>query len=189
MDKTDTLLEIQTLGHFGIRMNGKPATVDWPDESFKLFFCSLLSPLDLYFTWDRICRSMWNVPVTRSSRNRLNEKVILPLGGFLLSEFGFNPIRTGPEGVRMNQEHIHVDAREFYITVLEGLRLSSLTDHYASLEKFNMANRLYTGSYLTGLHGKIIENARNDLEALYRTAVLDSRPHSRHPSAARGNGN
>lgn len=86
----------------------------------------------------------------------------------------------------MDQQHIYVDAREFYSTVLEGLRLSSLTDHSAALEKFNTANILYTGSYLPGIPGKIIDNARHDLDALYRTAVLDAFPFSRNPGGAQG---
>jgi hypothetical protein len=178
MDKPDTTLEIRTLGRFDIHVDGKPVATDWPDDMLKVFFCSLLSPLDLYFTWDRICRSMWNVPVTRTIRHRLDKMIIRPLGIFLFKELGFNPLHTGPEGVRIDQQRIHVDAREFYSTALEGLRLSSLADHAGSLEKFNQANGLYTGCYLPGIQGKIIENARHDLEALYRTAVMHAIPHS-----------
>jgi DNA-binding SARP family transcriptional activator len=179
MDTPGNMLEIRTLGRFGIYVDGKHVATDWPDETLKVFFCSLLSPLDLYFTWDRICRSMWDVPVTRSSRQRLDKMIIQPLGIFLFKEFGFNPLHTGPEGVRIDQQRIHVDAREFYSTALEGLRLASLADHAAALELFNQADALYTGSYLPGIPGKIIENARHDLEALYRTAVMDAIPHSR----------
>ena len=178
MDKPGTMLEIRTLGRFDIYVDGKPVAADWPDDTLKVFFCSLLSPLDLYFTWDRICRSMWDVPVTRSIRHRLDKMIIRPLGIFLINELGFNPLLAAPEGIRIDQQYIHVDAREFYSTALEGLRLSSLADHAAAREKFNQANALYTGSYLPGIPGKIIENARHDLEALYRTAVMDAIPHS-----------
>lgn len=178
MDTPGTTLEIRTLGRFGIYVDGKHVATDWPDDTLKVFFCSLLSPLDLYFTWDRVCRSMWDVPVTRLIRHRLDKMIIRPLGEFLINELGFNPLIEGPEGIRIDLLHIHVDAREFYSTVLEGLRLSSLADHAAALEKFNQADALYTGSYLPGVPGKIIENARHDLEALYRTAVMDSIPHS-----------
>jgi hypothetical protein len=174
MDKPDTMLEIQTLGRFSIYVDGKPVATDWPDNTLKVFFCSLLSPLDLYFTWDRICRSTWDMPVTRTSRRQLEEMMVRPLGIYLIKELGFNPLLVGPEDLRINPQRIHVDAREFYSTVLEGLRLSSLADHAAALEKFNRANALYTGSYLPGIPGKIIENTRNDLEVLYRTAVMDT---------------
>ncbi len=174
MDKPDTALKIRTLGHFSISINGKAVATDWPDETLKLFFCSLLSPLDLCFTWDRVCRSLWDVPVTRSSRHRLDEMIIRPLCRFLNKELGFNPLLTGPESIRIDQQRIHIDALEFYSTVLEGLRLSSLANHTAALEKINRADALYTGIYLPGMPGKIIENARHDLESLYRTAVIDS---------------
>jgi hypothetical protein len=186
MDKPDTPLEIQTLGRFSICKEGKPVAAAWPDETLKVFFCSLLSPLDLYFTWDRICRSMWDMPETRPSRHRLDEKVIRPLGMFLVKELGFNPLVAGPEGIRIDLKRIHVDAREFYSTVLEGLQLSSLADHSAALEKFTTANILYTGSYLPGMPGKIIENARHDLEAMYRTAVMEAMPQSHNSSRSKG---
>jgi len=172
-----TLLKILTLGRFSLNIDGKPVATDWPNESLKVFFCSLLSPLDLYFSWDRICRSFWDVPVSRSCKHRLDEKIIGPLGIFLTSELGFNPLREGDEGMRIDLQLIHVDAHEFYRTVLEGLRLSSFADNTAALERFNRANVLYTGSYLPGIQGKIIENARNGLEAMYRIAVIDSIAH------------
>lgn len=180
MDKSGTMLRIQTLGRFSISIDGKPAGTVWPDETLKVFFCSLLSPLDLYFTWDRICRSMWDVPATASSRHRLDEKIIRPLGNFLVDEWGFNPLLAGPDDIRIDHLRTHIDAQEFYNTVVEGLQLSSLIDHSAALEKFNRANTLYTGSYLPGMSGKIIENARHELEILYRTTVMDALPLSRN---------
>ncbi|MGK2906546.1 MAG: hypothetical protein ACSLFH_09410 [Desulfuromonadales bacterium] len=167
-----TMLEIQTLGRFSMSVAGKVVANDWPDEAVKLLFCSLLSPLDLSFTWDRICRSMWGEPVTPTNRQQLEEVLIQPLNKFLIMEFGFNPIIADTEGIRIDKHHIHVDAYEFYCTALEGLRLVFLDQHDAAMEKFNWAKLLYTGSYLPGMPGKIIENTRHDLE-LYRAAVVD----------------
>ncbi|MDD2735918.1 MAG: hypothetical protein PHF56_18445 [Desulfuromonadaceae bacterium] len=180
MDKPDITSRIQTLGRFSITIDGKPAATVWPDETLKLFFCSLLSPLDLYFTWDRICRSMWDAPLTPSIKRRLKEKILHPLGMFLSEELGCNPLIVGPESIRIDQQRVHIDAHEFYRTVLEGLQLSSLVDHSAAREKFNEANILYTGSYLPGIPGKITENARHDLETMYRTTVMDAMTLSRN---------
>ncbi len=173
MNTHETTLEIETLGRFGISIDGKPVATEWPYEPVKVLFCSLLSPLDLYFSWDRICRSMLGVPVTRSSKHQLEETVIRPLAGFLITEIGFNPLVTGPEGMRIDQQRIHVDATEFYSTVLEGLRQLSLSNRAAAYEKFTRANMLYAGSYLPGIPGKIIANTRIDLENLYQSAVMD----------------
>lgn len=173
MNKHESALEILTLGRFSVSFDGKPVATEWPNEAVKVFFCSLLSPLDLYFAWDRICRSMWGEPVTRNNRRRLDETIIRPLNSFLVKDLGFNPVITGVEGVRIDLEGIHLDAHEFYSTVIEGLRLSSLFNHAAALVKFSRANSLYAGSYLPGIPGKIIESTRNELEALYRTAVMD----------------
>lgn|ERR1039457_2214166 len=171
----DTTLEIQTLGRFSISVNGKPIAKNWPNETLKVFFCSLLSPLDLYFSWDRICRSMLGVPDTLTSRRRLEEISIRPLSSFLIKELGFNPIITGHEGIRIDQQRIHVDAFEFYSNALEGLRLLSLDNHIVALEKFSRATSLYVGSYLPGIPGKIIANTRKDLETLYISVVKQTR--------------
>jgi len=167
----DTTLEIQTLGRFKILADGKPVATDWPNEALKTCFCSLLSPMDISFTWDRICRSLLDVPVTRGNRRKLDEKIILPLNSFLLSELGFNPLINEKESIRINLQGIQIDAHEFYSSALEGMRLMSNSNDVAALNKFNRANSLYAGAFLLGMPGKIIENARHDLDMLYRAAV------------------
>lgn len=178
MDTPDTTLKILTLGRFSISLNGKSVATEWPDETIKIFFCSLLSPLDLYFTWDRICRSMWNVPVTQTGRHRLEEVIIRPLNSFLIKELGFNPLVAGQEGIRIDRRGIQIDAHGFHSAVVDGLGLLALGSHAAALDKLNRADSLYAGSYLPGMPGKIIESARRDLESMYRTAVLDGIWHS-----------
>jgi len=180
MNIPDSPLEIQTLGRFSILVNGKPAATDWPDETLKVLFCSLLSPLDLHVTWDRICRSMWGVPDSRASRRRLEEIFSRHLKSFLIRELGFNPLITGQDGIRIDQQRIHVDAYEFHSTAVEGLRLLSRDNRAAAYKQFSRANSLYGGIYLPGINGKIIASTRNDLESLYLTAILDAMPLSRN---------
>jgi hypothetical protein len=128
--------------------------------------------LDISFTWDRICRSMWDVPVTPTGRQQLEEDLILPLKTFLIKELGFNPLISGVEGLKINQQCIHVDAHDFYHSVLEGFRLLFRDEHSAALKELNRAKLLYTGTYLPGFPGKIIKNTRIDLE-IFRDAVED----------------
>lgn len=166
-------LGIQTLGQFSIAVDGRTVATDWPDETIKLFFCSLLSPLDLYFTWDRICRSTLGLPETRSSRRQLEKLFLRPLDHFLLKELGFNPLIATAEGIRIDPQGIYVDTFEFQRAVVEGINLMSLGNPGSAGEKFSRANLLYAGSYLPGMPGKIIENTRMELESLYRTVVKD----------------
>lgn len=173
MNMLDATLEIQTLGRFAVFVDGKPVAAGWPDETLKNLFCSLLSPLDLYFAWDRICRSMPGVPMTKAGRRQLEEVFIRPLNNFLIKELGFTPLITGPDGIQIDQHNLYVDAVEFYNTVLEGFQLFSVASYPESIEKFKRASELYTGTYLPGMSGKIITNTRNELEGLYRTAVMD----------------
>lgn len=177
MDIPDTSPEIQTFGHFSISVNGKPVATDWPNETIKVFFCSLLSPLDLYVTWDRICRSMWGEAATRASRHQLEETCVRPLNNFLMKELAFNPLIVGCEGIRINQREVHVDAYEFHSAVVEGLGLLSLGNQDAALEKFHRAQSIYAGSYLPEIPGKIIESTRRELESLYRSAVVEGVQH------------
>lgn len=179
MDIPDTTPEILTLGRFSISIAGKPVAKNWPDESVKILFCSLLSPLDLFFTWDRISRSILCEPATRTTLRQLEESYVRPLKSFLIKELGFNPLISGPEGIRINQQAVHIDALEFYSTFLEGLRLLPFENTAAAHEKFRRANLLYAGEYLPGIAGKIIDHTRNDLESLYRTAVMDEVRHTR----------
>jgi hypothetical protein len=171
MDRHDTTIDIQTLGRFSISVDGKPVATVWPDDTLKVLFCSLLSPLDLYFTWDRICRSMLGVPETLSSRSQLEENYIRPLNSFLNKELGFNPLIAGREHIRINQQRIHVDAFEFHSTAIEGLRLVSLGNHAEALKILSKADSLHTGIYLPEIQGKIISSTRKDLESLYQIVV------------------
>jgi hypothetical protein len=173
MNKPVYTLNIQTLGRFTITVDGRAVAIHWPDETLKIFFGSLLSPLDLYFTWDRICRCLLGVPETRSSRRQLDELFIRPLHHFLSKELGFNPLIIGPEGIRIDPQGIYLDVFEFHRAVVDGLNLMSLDDLGGARKKFSRANLLYAGSYLPGMPGKIIEHTRMELDSLYQTAVKD----------------
>jgi hypothetical protein len=64
MNLPDTTLGIKSLGRFSIFVNVKPVATNWPDETVKVFFYSLLSPMDLSYTWDRLCLSILGVGLT-----------------------------------------------------------------------------------------------------------------------------
>lgn len=170
MDKPDSTLEIRTLGSFSIYVEGKLFTNDWPDETLKLFFCSLLSPLDLYITWDRLCRSTLEIPASKLARRKMEELFVRPLNSFLIKEFGFTPLVASDDGIRINHASIHLDAFDFYRSVLEGLQLLSLGNQQGALDEFKKAKTVYFGSYLPEMPGKIIANTRKELESIYLIA-------------------
>lgn len=174
MANTDSIVLIRTLGSFNISVGKKTVAAEWPDEATKVLFCSLLSPLDMNFTWDRICRSIWGAPESLDLKHILEETSLRTLNEFLMGELGFNPLIMESDGITMNHKRIYLDALEFYETVLEGVRLFSVSNHVAAVEKFTRANILYTGSYLPGMTGKIIESTRHDLESLYQTVVRET---------------
>jgi len=171
--KPDARFEIKTLGSFSITLNKMPVATYWPDAMEKTLFCSLLSPLDLYFTWDRISRSLLGEPETQVSRRHLEEHLIRPLKSFLINELGFNPLITGDENIRIDQQRMNVDAFEFYTSAVEGLKLLSLGNKDAAVQKLRRARSLYAGSYLPDMEGKIITNTRDQLESLYQKVVTE----------------
>lgn len=173
MKTADTSLAIVTLGRFGISVAGKPLDLEWPDDAVKELFCSLLSPLDLYFTWERICRSLLGEPETRTSRRRLDETLVRPLNSFLLKKLGFNPLIAGHDGLRITRQIIHVDVMAFHRAVTDGIRLFSIGSITAAKQQFDRAQTLYAGTYLPGMSGKIIESTRNELASFYQTAVIE----------------
>lgn len=183
MIKSATRLEILTLGCFSITLDSTAVATYWPDEAVKACFCSLLSPLDLYFSWDRICRSLLAVPDSQQSRQQLEETALRPLRSFLITELGFNPLITGDENIRIDHRCIHVDAFDFHNSAVEGLKLLSNGNHVAAMQKLTRAKSLYAGKYLPGMQGKIITNTRNELEALYQKVVLETARQSAADSA------
>ena len=166
-------LEIQTLGRFNITVAGNSVAANWPDKQVKVLFCSLFSPLNLYFSWDRISRSILAVPASVDSRRRLEEEMIGPLNSFLIGELGFSPLVTGDEGIRIDFQRIDLDAFRFHRFAVEGRKLLSAGNHGAAFEKFSRAKSLYLGSYLPGIPGRIIANTRDGLDCLYQSAVMD----------------
>ncbi len=133
----------------------------------------MLSPLDLYFSWDRICRSLLDVPDTQQSRRQLEEDIIRPLKSFFIAELGFNPLITGNEYISIDQRRIKVDAFEFHSTAVEGLKQLSYGNYTVAQQRLARAKAVYAGSYLPGMAGKIIANTRKDLEALYQKVIME----------------
>ncbi len=176
MKTPDAALDIRTLGDFQITVNGKQVAKEWPNETLKVLFCSLLSPLDLSFSWDRICRALWGMPATRTSRRRLDENHIKPLNSFLVNELGFSPLISDREGIRIDQQCLNLDAIDFHNAVVDGLKQFSLGNKLTALENIHKARLLYAGSFLPGVPGKIVASTRNELESMYRTVVSHAVP-------------
>jgi len=175
MNNSDTTLEIRTLGYLSISIDGKQVATDWPNDTIKTLFCSLLSPMDVHLSWDRICLTMWDIPDSRIVRNRLEELFIEPLNCFLIRELGVNPLISDDEGMTLDQQHIHLDALDFYRAAVEGNRLLANGNNSAATTMFRKADQLYTGIFLPRMYGTIIEKCRTDLEQLHRTVVKANR--------------
>lgn len=170
MNIFEPTVNVQTLGRFCMSLSGKAVATEWPNDKLKELFCSILSPLDLYITWDRICRSVWEIRATERCRERLKKNFIKPLNSFLIDEVGFTPLILEDTGIRIDHKRIQLDAFDFNKAVLEGLKLLSLGNQQGASVKFNQAKALYSGSYLPEMPGKIIANTRKELASIYQIA-------------------
>jgi len=173
-------LEIRTLGGFGLMVGEKTITATWPDEISKELFCTLLSPLDKSITMERLCRSLWNLPASRTPKMRIAAKID-HLSDIFVAETGINPFIIDKDRVRINSGRVRVDAHEFHRHVAEGLKQLLLGNRPAFLIKFHEADLLYRGPFMPGMFNKVITTTREDLDETHRMVVKRTVPIARPP--------
>jgi hypothetical protein len=175
MKRSDPVVTITTLGRFCIHVNGKQVATEWPDEEAKIIFCSLLSPPVQFLDWGRLCRCLSGISAAPTDRQRVEEGSLRRLASFLTRELGFNPLITAEEGVRIDQRRIHLDARFFHDTVVEGFRHLLYGNEAAARDRFIKAYAIYGGEFLPGIGGNIVHKTRSELDDLFQEAVRGTR--------------
>jgi len=113
MKTTNTALEIRVLGQFSLVHSGRALATSWPGPYGRYIFCSLLSPLGEPVTWDRLCRSLWDVPATRESKERI-VAIIKQLNAFFQSECGIRPIVEHMDCITYDSTTTYLDAKDFF---------------------------------------------------------------------------
>jgi len=164
------ILEIRTLGGFSLMVGERPFRAEWPEKITKLLFCTLLSPLDETITMEQLCRSLWEAPVRQMFKREIAAKFD-QLSAFIAAETGINPLIIHNDGFGIDFLHVRVDAHEFFLHAVTGLKLISLGSHYDALINLDKADLLYRGKFLPGMDNRIIKDTREELKKLHRMVV------------------
>jgi DNA-binding SARP family transcriptional activator len=159
-------VEVRTFGQFTLIVNGSETDTAWPDETARILFCSLLSPLDEYVSLERISRSLWGVPATRTSSMRIMG-IIQKLRLHFLGLGDIDPFIMYSDGIALNQKKFAVDANTFRTLTLEGLRLLAKGKRSEASERLRTAYLIYRAPFLPGIPGKLVDATRDELDGLY----------------------
>lgn len=173
-------LSVRTLGDFTITRDRKTVNVTWPDNAIKILFCSLLSPLDVSISRDRLCKALWNIPASAAGIGRLTS-ALGQLHDVMVRTFGFNPIVFQDDGITLDYGKIYVDARDFHDTAISGFRNFAGGETAAASRLFQAASMLYRGEFLPGMTGRIISATRSDLEDQYQMLSKQITPMKKGP--------
>jgi two-component SAPR family response regulator len=166
MNTADTALEIRVLGQFSIMHAGRPLAKGLAEPQARELFCNLLSPQGDSVTRDRLCRSLWQVPVTNRTAARL-AGLVIKLNAHFSSATGIKPIIEKDGGFTFDHSRIWIDANCFYQVCLVGLQQLSVGNHAAAVEYCRTALSLYGGPFLPGFDSTIICQNRECLHSLY----------------------
>jgi DNA-binding SARP family transcriptional activator len=178
-------LSVRTLGDFTITRDRKTVNVTWPDNAIKILFCSLLSPLDVSISRDRLCKALWNIPASAAGIGRLTS-ALGQLHDVMARTFGFSPIIVQDDGITLDYGKVYVDARDFHDTAISGFRNFAGGEIAAASHLFRTASMLYRGEFLPGMTGRIISATRNDLEDQYQMLRKQVTPMKKGPVVRRG---
>ena len=170
-------LEIRTMGDFSLMVGERAITAEWPDETTKMLFCTLLSPLDEAISMERLCRSLWEVPATQASMSRIAAKVEW-LSDFFAKEASINPFIINQDHVGIDSRYVRIDAHEFYLHAVKGLRLMSIGNRRGALINLHKADQLYCGWFLPLMDNRVITTTRENLGEIHRMVA-----NARCPSA------
>lgn len=176
MIRTNHELHVRSLGGLALSQRGVAVTAPWPDKITKELFCSLLSPLDICITFDRLSRSLLGAPLTARTSERL-EMAIDSLIRFTSEEMGVSdPLLVTPDAVGFKGDSICIDAHQFFETALKGLSNLSKGEKGAALQHVCKAMDLYEGDFLPGMNSRIIVDTREELAGLHKVFSQLLRP-------------
>lgn len=167
MQSAERTLRVVTLGRFSIAVGDSEVKIAWPDETARVLFCSLLSPLDESLSWERSCRSLWGLPATHHSKIRATALLNRLQTSFAV-QLGCDPFIVTHEGAALNKGIINIDAHHFHSNVVTGLRLLALGNRSAASQLLEQALAIYDAPFLPGVPGRIVAATRDELDNLYR---------------------
>ncbi len=164
-------LTVRTFGGLSIYYQGAPISIMWESQKARLLFCYLLITNDQWVHRDKFIEMLW--PGCSGNAGSNNFKTTLSrLRKSFSGPRTINPVMTQGEAVRINIHDIDVDASQFRLNAVTGIRQLSRGDSKAAKECLEAALDLYTGEFLPEEpFNDFIIGARNELAELHASVL------------------
>ena len=165
-------LSVRTFGGLSVYYQGLPVSVFWESQKARILFCYLMITSDQWVHRDRFIEMLW--PGCDGNAGANNFKTTLSR---LRKSFSgprvINPVITQGEAVRINIHDIEVDASQFKLNALAGIKLYSRGDIKGARERLETAQDIYTGEFLPEEpFNDFITSARKELAELDSSVVM-----------------
>ncbi len=164
-------LTVRSFGGLSVYYQGSPVSIVWESQKARLLFSYLLITNDQWVHRDKFIEMLW--PGCDSNAGSNNFKTTLSrLRKSFSGPRSINPVITQGEAVRVNIHDIEVDASQFKLHAVSGIKLLSRGESKAARECLEAALDIYSGEFLPEEpFNEFIKNARNELADLHSSVV------------------
>src|SRR5512136_459086 len=164
-------LTVRSFGGLSVYYQGSPVSIVWESQKARLLFSYLLITNDQWVHRDKFIEMLW--PGCDSNAGSNNFKTTLSrLRKSFSGPRNINPVITQGEAVRINIHDIEVDASQFKLHAVSGIKLLSRGESKAARECLETALDIYTGEFLPEEpFNDFIKNARKELAELHSSVV------------------
>ncbi len=164
-------LTVRSFGGLSVYYQGSPVSIVWESQKARLLFSYLLITNDQWVHRDKFIEMLW--PGCDSNAGSNNFKTTLSrLRKSFSGPRNINPVITQGEAVRINIHDIEVDASQFKLHAVSGIKLLSRGETKAARECLEAALDIYSGEFLPEEPAnEFIKNARNELADLHSSVV------------------
>lgn len=164
-------LTVRSFGGLSIYYQGSPISIIWESQKARLLFSYLLITNDQWVHRDKFIEMLWPGCVGNAGSNNFKTTLSRLRKSFSGPRI-FNPVMTQGEAVRINIHDIDVDASQFRLQAVSGIKLLSRGESKAARECLETALDIYTGEFLPEEpFNDFIKNARNELGELHSSVV------------------
>jgi len=164
-------LTVRSFGGLSIYYHGDPISIIWESQKARLLFSYLLITNDQWVHRDKFIEMLWPGCVGNAGSNNF-KTTLSRLRRSLSGPRLIHPVMTQGEAVRINIHDIEVDAGQFRLKAVSGIKLLSRGESKAARECLEDAIDFYSGEFLPEEpFNDFIKNARYELAELHSSVV------------------
>ncbi len=164
-------LTVRSFGGLSVFYQGSPVSIVWESQKARLLFSYLLITNDQWVHRDKFIEMLWPGCVGNAGSNNF-KTTLSRLRKSFTGPRSINPVMTQGEAVRINIHDIDVDASQFKLQAVSGIKLLSRGETKAAKECLEAALDIYTGEFLPEEpFNEFINIARKELAELHVSVV------------------